>query len=199
MDWLRLYLPLYLLLYLLVAFVLPSYRTYRQTGINPLVFGRSDSAHDYTGYIMKLLVAGLGATVLLYAFGGRWYSYLTPIPYLDHRPLQIAGLVIIHTALIWVSIAQYQMRTSWRIGIDERHRTALVTTGVFSLSRNPVFLGMLLSVWGLLLIIPSAAMLVISVTTWVVIQIQIRLEEEFLARQHGDVYRQYKDTVRRLI
>lgn len=45
-DFLKIYLPIYLVLYLLVAFVIPTYRTYRQTGVNPITFGKNDNAHD---------------------------------------------------------------------------------------------------------------------------------------------------------
>lgn len=199
MDWIRLYLPLYLLLYLLAAFVWPSYRADRRTGINPVTFGRSGSTHDYIGSVMKQLIAALFAVVLVYSCGGQWYSYLAPIPYLQHQPLLIAGLVIMHIALVWIGIAQYQMGAHWRIGIDERNPAGLVTTGVFALSRNPVFLGMILSVLGLFLVMSNAATAVLLVTTWVVIQVQIRLEEAFLAGRHGDVYRQYMKRTRRLI
>jgi hypothetical protein len=49
MYWLKIYLPIYLLLYLSVAFVIPTYRTYKKTGINPITFGKADNAHDYIG------------------------------------------------------------------------------------------------------------------------------------------------------
>ena len=41
MYWLKIYLPIYLLLYLSVAFLIPTYRTYKKTGINPITFGKS--------------------------------------------------------------------------------------------------------------------------------------------------------------
>jgi len=31
------------------------------------------------------------------------------------------------------------MGLSWRIGIDEKNRSGLVTQGLFALSRNPIF------------------------------------------------------------
>ena len=41
---------------MLVAFVIPTYRTYKQTGINPITFGKNDNAHDYIGFIMNCLL-----------------------------------------------------------------------------------------------------------------------------------------------
>jgi protein-S-isoprenylcysteine O-methyltransferase Ste14 len=186
---LRIYLPLYLLLYIAVAFALPTYRTWKSTGINPITFGQKDNAHNYIGKVMKVLIALLFATALLFAFG--FEQWLSPILFLRKEAVQLAGLILIHFSLIWISIAQYQMSTSWRIGIDEVNKTELITNGLFRLSRNPIFLGMIISLLGLFLIIPNSMTLLCFVTTYFIIHIQIRLEEEFLSIQHGDVYQNY--------
>ena len=137
---------------MLVAFVIPTYRTYKQTGINPITFEKNDNAHDYIGFIMKVLIVLLFVAVLTYSISEKLYSYLVPISYLQTQTLTIAGLALIHIALVWISFAQIQMSNSWRIGIDEKNKTKLVTDGVFSISRNPIFLGMIISVLGLFLL-----------------------------------------------
>jgi protein-S-isoprenylcysteine O-methyltransferase Ste14 len=187
-HFLKIYLPIYLLLYLLVAFVIPSYRTYKQTGIYPITFGKADNAHDYIGFVMKILIALLFLSVLLYSFGNSIYFYTAPIVFLENYYLQIIGLVIIHISLFWIMVAQFQMSTSWRIGIDEVNKTALKTAGIFGISRNPIFVGMMLSVLGVFFILPNALTFFLTLCTYFVIQIQIRLEEAFLEKQHGVSY-----------
>lgn len=187
-DLLKLYLPIYLLLYLGVAFVIPTYRTYRQTGVNPITFGKTDNAHDYIGFVMKWLIGMLFAAVLLFSLGEEFYAFTSPILFLENEIMQVIGLIIIHLSLIWIAIAQYQMSTSWRIGIDEQNKTELKTKGIFGLSRNPIFLGMILSVLGLFLITPNAVTFFSALTTYFIIQIQVRLEEDFLAKEHGSLY-----------
>lgn len=196
---LKIYLPVYLLLYLAATFILPSYRTWKQTGINPVTFGKEDTAHNYIGFVMKLLIVLLFTTVLLFSFSDNIYNYLLPASYLQNKTLCIIGFVLIHISLLWIIIAQYQMSNSWRIGIDEINKTELVTSGVFGISRNPVFFGMIVSVLGLFLILPNALTFFITAATYFIIQIQIRLEEEFLERRHGSRYKTYKETTRRLI
>ena len=89
------------------------------------------------------------------------------------------------------------METSWRIGIDEENKTTLVTKGLFSISRNPIFLGLMIGNLGLFFIIPNCfTLLVISLST-ISINNQIRLEEEFLKREFGDEYEKYSKKVRR--
>ena len=195
---LKIYLPIYLILYMLVAFVIPTYRTYKQTGIKPITFGKNDNAHDYIGFIMKVLIVLLFVAVLTYSMSEKIYSFLVPISYLQTKTLAIIGLALIHIALVWISIAQFQMSNSWRIGIDEENKTKLVTDGVFLISRNPIFLGMIISVLGLFFIVPNALTFFLTLTTYIVIQIQIRLEEEFLQKQHAQDYVNYKLKTKRL-
>lgn len=196
---LKIYLPIYLIMYMLVAFVIPTYRTYKQTGINPITFGKNDNAHDYIGFIMKVLIVLLFVAVLTYSMSEKMYSYLVPISYLQTQILTITGLALIHIALVWISIAQFQMSNSWRIGIDEENKTKLVTEGIFSISRNPIFLGMIISVLGHFFIVPNALTFFLTITTYIVIKIQIRLEEEFLQKQHSHDYVNYKLKTKRLL
>ena len=197
LDVLKVYLPAYLLLYVLLTFVISSVRIYRKTGINPITFGAADNAHDYIGGIMKVLTAMLTYAVLAFSFSDALYSRLVPIGYLYHPALQVAGLGLIHASLVWIVVAQQQMGLSWRIGIDEANRTPLVSNGIFGLSRNPIFLGMVLSLLGLFLIIPNIITFFTCLCSYFVIQIQVRLEEEFLLKQHGEAYTAYQGKVRR--
>jgi len=199
MTFLNYYLPFFLLAYLLITFVIPSVRVYKQTGINPVTFGKSDNAHDYIGFIMKVITSLLVVTVILFTFSENAYSYLNPFSYLEKDVIKYIGLILVHVALIWIVIAQANMQQSWRIGIDEEHETTLVTKGLFSISRNPIFLGMILSTLGIFMILPNAATSFITLTTYIIIQIQIRLEEEHLLKQHGMAYSSYVKTVRRLL
>lgn len=196
---LKTYLPIYLVFYLLLAFVVPTYRTYKQTGINPITFGKQDNAHDYIGFLMKILIALLFISTICFSFGNSIYQYTAPILFLENEKLIYVGLIIIHLALIWIFVAQIQMSKSWRIGIDEKHKTELVTKGVFSISRNPIFLGMILTVFGIFLILPNTITFFLTLTTYFIIQIQIRLEEEFLEKQHGSSYLNYKSKTKRLL
>lgn len=198
-TFLKIYLPVYLIAYLITAFVWPSYRTWKQTGNNPVTFGKRDNAHDYIGLLMKLLIAGLFAVVLLHSFAPQWMNYLLPVWYIRHFYVQLCGLVLIHVSLIWIAVAQFQMSNSWRIGIDEQHITPLVTHGVFSVSRNPIFLGLIISMAGIFMILPNALTFLLMTGTYFIIQVQIRLEEEYLQQAHGETYTSYLERTRRLI
>jgi protein-S-isoprenylcysteine O-methyltransferase Ste14 len=194
---LRYFLPLYLVAYFFAAFFWRSYIVWKRTGVNPLVFKVSDSAHDYIGRVFKILFAAVAIAVIIYAASDALYQYLVPIHWLENAWLKAAGIALLIASLAWTVLAQAQMGTSWRIGIDSERRTELVQGGVFSLSRNPIFLGMNCTLAGLFMTIPNALTLLALVLGIVLINIQVRLEEEFLIGSHGVEYEQYRRHVRR--
>ena len=66
-------------------------------------------------------------------------------------------------SLLWMLIAQAQMGASWRVGIDSANRTELVSKGLFTISRNPIFLATRLALLGFFLVAPNAATLAVAV------------------------------------
>jgi protein-S-isoprenylcysteine O-methyltransferase Ste14 len=195
----KIFLPVYFIVFFSLAMVLPSYRIWKITGVNPYKLGSSDSAHDYVGKNFRLIMLICFLTVILFAGSANLYSYLMPISFLTHEVLAGMGLFLLLVALIWVLIAQTHMQKSWRIGIDEDVKTELVQTGLFGISRNPIFLGMRVMLLGLFLIIPNTVTFAILITGELLIQTQVRLEEEFLIRTHGESYTNYQKKVRRWV
>ncbi len=115
------------------------------------------------------------------------------------------------TVLAWVGVAAvaggfllfiWALRSfgrSWRVGIDTRNAGALVTSGAFSLSRNPIFLFIDLYFWGTALIWPNPFFLAFALITAVGIHYQILQEERFLSNRYGADYRAYAAQVRRYL
>lgn len=193
----RYFLPFYLLAYVFAAFFWRSYQVKKRTGVNPVTFKGSDSAHDYVGRMFKLLFAMVFGIVVIYSFIPSAYEFTLPVRWLESAVLGWIGFALLLTSLLWTVIAQAQMGDSWRIGVDTDNRTALVKRGIFRISRNPIFFGMTITLLGLFFLIPSAITLLTLVLGIVLIGVQVRLEEEHLRRLHGEVYEEYCRQVRR--
>ena len=164
-----------------------------------MTFNKSDDAHGYNGKVFTFISLLEFMLVFIYAFKNEWYQYLLPFWYLEYGYLKYFGWGLMMLSLILVWVAQSQMANSWRIGIDENNKTELITNGLFSISRNPIFLGIMIANIGLFFIIPNAfTLLIVSIST-VSINTQIRLEEEFLKKSHGENYQAYLKHVRRWI
>lgn len=196
---LRVFLPIYFIVYFGIAFVAKSMVVAKRIGKNPLVLPNDDTAYGLIGRYFKLTLILMFVYVLLFAFIPSFYDNFLPLNQLDTQIVKYVGLGLLGFALVWTIIAQVNMKNSWRIGIDTETKTELITTGLFGHSRNPIFLGMIISLIGLFLTTPNALTGLFFILGYVLIQIQIRLEEEFLTQQHGQKYLEYKQKVRRLI
>ena len=196
---LRLVLPIYFITYFGIAFILKSFIVRNRIGKNPLVLPKDDSVCGLIGRYFKLTLLLIFVYVLVFSFFPLYYAKFLPIKQLENQIVTYSGLGLLLIALIWTTIAQRNMKESWRIGIDTDIKTELVTTGLFAFSRNPIFFGMILSLAGLFLTTPNGLTLLLLILGYVLIQIQIRLEEEFLTKEHGQKYLDYKQKVRLLI
>ena len=190
---------IFFIVYFLFVFVIRSVLLKIKTGVNPLTFNKTDDAHGYNGKVFTVISFLELVIVGIYAFKIEWSKYLLPFWYLENEILFKIGWGFLIISLIVVWFAQSQMANSWRIGIDKKNKTKLVTKGLFSISRNPIFLGIMLANIGLFLIIPNAfTLLIISLST-ISINTQIRLEEDFLKLEFGNDYLKYSKKVRRWI
>jgi protein-S-isoprenylcysteine O-methyltransferase Ste14 len=194
---LRFFLPVYLFVYVLVAFVWRSYVVWKHTGLNPVTFKGSDNAHDFIGRVFKLVLVLIVLAVFVYSFFPRAYACIGPVQWLEYEWLAWIGVLLLVLSLLWIALAQSQMGEAWRIGIDTEQRTPLVQKGVFGISRNPIFLGIMITLLGLFLTIPNTLTLLALLLGVVLMGVQVRLEEEYLAQAHPQAYRDYRQRVRR--
>ena len=110
------------------------------------------------------------------------------------------GLALTVAGLAVVLVSQAQMGVSWRIGVDPGERTSLVTGGVFGWTRNPVFTGMVMVQVGVAFMVPSWWSVVAVLLLVAAVQLQVRVvEEPYLRRVHGRVYRGYAARVGRFV
>ena len=193
----KIYITVFLCLYFLIIFLLPSIRVKRKTGINPYVFKNTDSAHDFLGKVSAPITSLVFIVAFINLILPKVYQYFAPFNWLEILILKYAGIIMIHIALLWIVTAQLQMNNSWRVGIDPSAITELKINGLFSVSRNPVFLGMIFTLCGIFLVLPNAITLLAAVVTSMLFGVQVRLEEDYLVKKHGEEYIKYCRKTRR--
>jgi protein-S-isoprenylcysteine O-methyltransferase Ste14 len=190
--------PAALLVVIGIAFTARTIWLRRSLGRSPFVFTGSDSAHDHLGRVFRLIVAAAFVWVLARVAWKNLDNFAGALAWLVHPAAAWGGIAILGVGAVLIVAAQFQMGASWRIGVD-RERTELVTHGLFGVSRNPVFLGMVLVLVGGFLVAPSAVTAGLLGVGWVAFSTQIRLEEAHLAALHGEAYAAYRAKVRRWI
>ena len=193
------YLFIFFIIYIFLVFVLRSYLLWKKTSINPLTFNRGDDAHGYNGKVYGFIAILEFIVVSIHAFVPSFHKYLMPFWYLEYELLQWIGWSMLIFSLILVWLAQSSMKNSWRIGIDKKKKSELITEGFYAYSRNPIFLGMTIANLGLFLVLPNAFTLLIVSLSTISINTQIRFEEEFLLKNFGDKYEQYSNKVNRWV
>lgn len=151
---------------------------------------------EWIGGILIFTAAILALVAPLLTVAG----VLEPIATLDHPALQVIGIVIYSLGLIGTMVAQGMMGTSWRVGVDVEERSALVTDGLFTLVRNPIFTAMITAALGLMLMVPNPLALAAVACLIVATEIQTRfVEEPYLLNAHGDNYARYAQRVGRFM
>jgi protein-S-isoprenylcysteine O-methyltransferase Ste14 len=146
-----------------------------------------------------MAVLFMAITIVCYSYLPAVYQFLNPITFLSQDSIQMVGIALLLISFLWTLISQVQMSDSWRIGIDYDEKTELVDKGIFAISRNPVFLGVVVFYIGIFLILPNTLSFTLVVVMFITVQVQVRLEEEYLLETHGEAYQAYKNSVRRWI
>ena len=196
-EFLKIFLPIYATIFFFAVFLLRTAIVWLKTGINAFVLLKQGGTYGVIGVYFKLLPLASFLAVVSYSFFPSMYDFLAPFHWLENQLIVFVGIFFLIISLFWIWVAQTQMGNSWRIGIDEQRKMELITTGMFSISRNPIFLGMKVNLLGFFLVIPNAVTLTVVVTGFALIDIQVRLEEQHLLNLNDDSYQNYYKKVRR--
>lgn len=91
-----------------------------------------------------------------------------------------------------------------RLGEDSRfglsdHKSALKMTGIYRISRNPMYLGFYLATLASLISVPHPLNLACGVAGIVIHHLVVLAEERFLLQKHGAAFTAYKQQVRRYL
>jgi protein-S-isoprenylcysteine O-methyltransferase Ste14 len=112
----------------------------------------------------------------------------------------VPGLVLAVVGCVVTIVAQLQMRDSWRVGVADRETTPLVTAGLFSVVRNPIFTGMLFLMAGLFCMAPNVLSMAAFGNSVLGVEIHVRrVEEPYLLHTHGTRYLSYARVVGRFL
>ena len=168
-----------------------------KTNTNPIMFlKRKNTVESFSWGMLMLIIVLYGFIIVLTAQGkviGFTFSQLY------HDTVYTAGIVLTLIGFAIVILAHHAMGLSWRMGIDREQDIKLVTTGFFSLSRNPVYVGVITLALGLIFLLQTIVSLVLFFVFLQAIYVVISTEERFLWEKFGEEYGQYVQKVRRFL
>jgi len=131
--------------------------------------------------------------------GGLALNWLLPLPFVPATvPAGWLGATVFALAL---ALFAWAIVTITRAGSNvptNRPTTTIVDRGPYRLTRNPIYLGMVLGLIGLAIALNSLWLLLTLVPFALVIRYGVVAREEaYLERKFGDDYRRYRARVRR--
>ena len=141
-----------------------------------------------------LLLAGVVGSALAV---DRWLMPL-PLPFAELTAVRAAGLVILLSSvalLVWAAVEFQRHDTTIR---PDRESRALITSGPFAWSRNPIYLAEIVALLGAALVF-NKLMLALGAPVFgvLVTALAVRPEEDVLKRKFGLAYEDYCHHVRR--
>lgn len=123
-----------------------------------------------------------------------------PIKQLFFPPITYLGIGAILGGIAMVLACGYLFRKQNTTIKPFQESSYLLMEGLFTKSRNPIYLGMIITLIGLWIVLGSLTPLIIIPTfTWLIQETFIKQEEKMLEDKFGEEYKEYKTTVRRWI
>jgi protein-S-isoprenylcysteine O-methyltransferase Ste14 len=170
--------------------------------INPITVGIGKKGLYKVVEICLLLGIILWAVVVL-SFALHFERWL-PLAFVNKQLLgwqfvKLIGAVLLICSLVIFILALTAFGHSWRVGIDEKTPGELVSRGVFVVTRNPIFLSLIVYASGTFLIYGRLVLLVFWVLIVAGLRYQVNQEEKFLLDRYGRAYEEYKARTGRYI
>ena len=133
----------------------------------------------------------LTVAVLVAAFGSVW-----PMPVPEALAVSLGAMLVVFSACVYVvsRVKVKSFRATWGLAFNQ-----LVTTGPYSMSRNPQIVSAVAFLFGAALLGRSNGALIVVAIYALVAGLWIKLEEGALERRFGPEYRAYRSRVRRFL
>jgi len=165
----------------------------RRQGVTTMILGKGDKLTSQRRLEIMLKVATFAMPAIEVA--SMWRHRFEGMP----SWVQFIGDGIAAAGVAFFIAGMATMKGSWRAGIPSKKETALVTSGIYRISRNPAFVGFDLMYIGILVAYPNAWHATAVAITIDLLHKQILGEEKFLEGAFGPEYLDYKQKVRRYI
>ena len=125
-------------------------------------------------------------------------NFIFPLVWIVPPLWNLLGLVLLASGVILNLIADNAFKQVGTTVKPYQESSSLVTSGVFQISRNPMYLGMVLILLGIAVLLRSLSpFLVIILFAILIDRIHIRVEEQMLEEEFGPNWEAYKAKTRR--
>lgn len=177
---------------LLITMVLARVVTLSGRGVHAFKFGTTDK----TDFLIPPFAFLYIYLILSYAL--YWPRIVRPELFAPTwQPW--CGVAACAVSLVVMSASLASFGNSFRVGIDTGQPGKLVTSGIFRLTRNPIYVACAFALLGEFLIRPNWLLLAYLFAGIALLHRQVLREERYLRRKYGAEYEAYCARVRRYV
>ena len=195
----RIYLFIFFIAFIAFFLYREVYVFSRKTGVHPFSILRSRALNKAA--VLETLIgleyAALVIVVIGYIFNLGFMEQIGSVPVLERAWIKWLGVLDSWVFLLFMFPAIHRMGKDFRVGIDEEFTPDLHTDGVFVLTRNPIFFGILHMFLSVFLIVPNCLSLFLVFAYYLTVTELIKEEERLLEPLLGEPYRRYLESVPR--
>jgi protein-S-isoprenylcysteine O-methyltransferase Ste14 len=177
---------------LLLGMVITRLLLLRRAGTQAMHLGELDK----TDFLIPPVALFYFYTIFAAAFD--WPSVSTQM-FFHSNAIGWIGVGLCFIGLLILVLSLVSFGASFRVGIDVQEPDKLVTTGIFALSRNPIYVGFALVLVGQLLVFPNWIPLAYLAAGLLLFHRQVLREESFMRQHYGQEYTEYCRRVRRYV
>ena len=126
--------------------------------------------------------------------------FLIPFSIYAVYPWNLIGVVPLAVGIVLNLIADTTFKREQTTVKPFEKSSKLITTGVFRISRHPMYLGMILILFEIAILLGSLTPLIVSIIFCILMEyVFVRKEEKMLEKQFGSSWYAYKDSVRKWV
>lgn len=164
-----------------------------------VIFKATRPIQKYFGVLEKAMTISIILIILIHTFFKNSFITTNYIDLLDNQSIKLLGFFIGFLGLSICRIAQVTIGKSWRVGIDEKAKPGLITNGIYKYMRNPTYTGLYLLCTGVWFLNPTFLYSYWILAFFIMMEFQVRCEEEYLESTYGNDYIEYCNRTKRYI
>jgi protein-S-isoprenylcysteine O-methyltransferase Ste14 len=177
---------------LLIGTVLVRVLLMRRSGIGAMKFGQLDK----TDFLIPPFALFYFYTIFAAAF--HW-PLVSSQQFFHSESIAWIGVFLCLDGILMLWLSLISFGNSFRVGIDTKHSDRLITTGIFAISCNPIYVAFAIVLMGQFLIFPNWILLIYLVAAIWLFNRQVLREEKFMKQHYGQAYAAYCQRVRRYL
>ncbi len=164
-----------------------------------VIYKAEKPIQKYFSSLEKIMTASIALIIAAHILFYGQTVLTAPMINLNYFMIDLSGFIIGLSGLILCRVAQVTIGKSWRVGIDESAKPGLITIGIYNYIRNPTYTGLFILCAGVWIINPTVLFSFWILAFFLMMEFQVRCEEEYLERQYENLFLEYFKRTKRYL